>query len=143
MGTRTKGPRYYTTSKKPSDFISEIFGLLTEFGARSFHVDAEGDGAVGFILEIHGRRIPFRMTPNLSGVRARLIEAGVEKQADHGPEAVAWGQLRHLLELQLEAVHSGILTTEEALGGFAVLSTGETVAEALADPERLLLRSGD
>lgn len=128
--------------------MTEIFGLLTEFGAKSFHVDAEGNGAIGFVLEVENpwggepRRIPFRMEPRVEAIRRRLDEAKVTSRARHGAAGVAWAQLRHLLELQLEAVENGILSTEQAFAGFAVLSTGETIAEALSDPERLLLRSG-
>lgn len=123
MAARTEGPRYYTTTKHPRQFVSEIMELLGEFGAKSFHIQQE-DGevtAVAFVLDTPRGDLPFRMRPNVPGIRARFDEEGVSPPK-HGVEAVAWAQLRHLVELQLEAVESDAVTVYEAFAGWALTS---------------------
>lgn len=135
MSQRTKGPRFYTTSKSGAQFVSEIMSLLMEFGAESFHVQ-NVDGKVSAIAFQAGG-VAYQVAPNVDGVRRRLEDVGrsyVEKA-----EAVAWAQLRAWVELQLEMIESGVVTAPEAFGGFALTSGGRTVAAMIQERRGELL----
>jgi len=133
MAGRTKGgPRYYSTGKSAQQFVSEIMRLLGEFGASSFHVkQVKGQPvAIAFTIEADSGLLPFQIEPRFEGVRKRMSKA---RSAKAEPEAVAWAQARHLIELQLEAVESGVVSVAQAFGGFAFLNTGRTVADMLEE----------
>lgn len=132
---RTKGPRFYTTSKKAAHFTRKTLELLGEFGAKSVHAEYQ-DGevsAIAFVLETAAGDVAFRMRPNIPGIRRRLQEDGVAGRPKHGAEAVAWAQLHALIELQCEAVESELVTVAEAFAGWALTSTGRTVAQMIEE----------
>lgn len=150
MNVRTKAPRFYSTTKSAQKLVAEILSLLTEFGADSFHVQQKNGEpvAIGFI--IHG--IPFRYAPDFAGIERRLEKARKSGRIDRriDPNPVAWHQIRTLLELQLEAVETGIASAETIFAGWALMSTGQTVGEMIAERNyelmpgaTLLLQSGN
>lgn len=132
---RTKGPRFYTTDRKASEFARETLELLGEFGAKSVHAEyTDGDvSAIAFVLETGRGDVAFRMRPNVPGVRRRLQEDGVASRPKHGAEAVAWAQLKTMVEMQCEAVESELVTVAEAFAGWALTSGGRTVAEMIEE----------
>lgn len=124
---RTQGPRYYTTTKSTAVFVGEIMQLLGEYGAESFYVQQKDGQPVAIAFVIHG--VAYQMRPQIEGVRARLERMRGASKAT--PEAVAWAQVRHLLELQLEAIENGVATPAQVFGGLALTSGGRTVAEMI------------
>ena len=127
MSERKKGPRFYTTSKSASQSVGEVVALLSEFGADSYQVQNRNGKPVSITFLAGG--IVFQLSPQIEGMRKRLEQA--RSKAD--PAAVAWAQLRHWTELQLEIIESGVLTTEQAFGGYALTSAGHTVADMLGE----------
>lgn len=143
MSTRTQGPRYYTTKKRPSDFMSEIMGLLSEYDCGSYMVEQEGGEPSAVAFQLNG--LAYRIRPNVDGIRERF-EADDIRPPAHGYKAVAWAQARHLLEMQLEAIESGAGRASEVLGGYVLTESGRTVGdmieertEELMPGERLML----
>lgn len=130
MAERKKGPRYYSTVKPVQKSVAEIMSLLSEFGAESFHVQQQGGvpSAIAFVL----RGVVFQMAPSFEGLARRIEQEGVSRHVKSA-EAVAWAQFRNLLELQLEAVESGLMTPEAMFGGHALTSAGRTVAEMIEE----------
>lgn len=135
MPERKKGPRLYRTGKTASRSVAEIMALLAEFGAESFHVQQK-DGkpvAIAFVF----RGVAFQMAPSLEGLERRLSASGVRTRVD--ALAVAWAQLRNLLEMQLEVVENGAFTAETVFAGHALTSSGRTVGAMLEERQRELM----
>lgn len=139
MARRTKGPRYYTTGKSATEFVTEILQLLGDFGVESYHVQQSGGKpvAIAFTLAGLGGLLPFRLIPDIAAVKLRLqvaVDRGDISSSDiRDSEAVGWAQTRHLLELQLEAIESGLVSAAQVFGGLAITSEGRTVAEMLEE----------
>ena len=135
MTTRTDAPRYAYTEKTAAAFINEATGLLADYPeiVASYHVQQspeEGVTGLAFILSTtHGQSVPVMLRPHVEGMRTRLEEVGRSDLAD--ARTVGWAQVRHLLELQLEAVASGAARAEEVFGGAALTSGNRTVGEAM------------
>lgn len=146
MSTRTKGPRYYTTKKRPADFISEIMGLLSEYGCGSYMVEQACGEPSAVAFQLGG--LAYRIRPNVQGIAERFREDGI-REPEHGVGAVAWAQARHLLEMQLEAIESGAGRASEVLGGYVLTEGGRTVGDMIEERsaelmpgERLMLPGG-
>lgn len=115
MSTRTKGPRYYTTKKSAADFMSEIMGLLSEYGCGSYMVEQANGEPSAVAFQWGG--LAYRIRPNTAG----------------SYKAVAWAQARHLLEMQLEAIESGAGKASEVLGGYVLTESGRTVGDMIEE----------
>lgn len=144
MAGRTKGPRFYATKRSATDFATDIMQLLDDFGAGSYMVQREEGRTVAISFQMGG--LAYRIRPNVRGVRERLEKHNLNRAE---PEAVAWAQARHLLELQLEAIQSGAGRASEVLGGYVLTSQGRTVGDMLDERtpelmpgEQLLLPKG-
>ena len=146
MSVRNKGkaPRFYQVTQNAAHFVGEITKLLTEFGSRSFMVENEGGAPCAIAYQLDG--LAYRIRPDVDAMAERLAR-GPKGRAK--PDAVAWAQARHLLELQLEAIETGAARASEVLGGYVLTESGRTVgdmieerAEELMPGERLLLGSG-
>lgn len=127
MTERKKGPRYYQVTKTAAQSVASIMTLLAEFGAESFHVQQKDGQATAIAFVTRG--VVFQLTPQLEGLRARMKKAGVSARIN--AEAVAWAQIRNWVELQLELIENGVLSPTQAFGGYALTSTGRTVADML------------
>lgn len=139
---RTKGPRGYETSKSANELAGQCQGLLADFGADSVHMKLENGTPVGigFVIATPNGKIPFRLMPDIEGVRRRLEESSRSGQAS--PEATAWFQVKQYLEALLELNESGMASATELLGGMAVTETGATVAEMIEERPGDLLQGG-
>lgn len=147
-----KAPRMTYTEKSAGRFVGEITGLLMDFGAKSHAVIQGEDGpeAIAFVLSTDGGDRVFRLDADVQGVRDRMEAKGVlnrSKAAD--PVDVAWGQIRHLIEFQLEVVANRAMKPAQVFGGLALTSADQTVAQvieeggdALPGGDRLLLPGG-
>lgn len=143
--TRTKGPRYYSTTRSSGDFLRDIMKLLSEYGCGSYMVEQENGEPKSVAFQFEG--LAYRLRPNVEGIARRLEEEGVRASA--APETIAWAQARHLLELQLEAVVSGVGRASEVLGGYVLTQKGRTVGDMIEERaaellpgERLMLPRG-
>jgi len=101
---RGQGPRFYRTTKSAQKLVGEILTLLAEFGAESFHVQQK-DGKPSAIAFQHAG-IVFQMEPDFAGLAARLANSTRSDARSADARAVAWAQVRTLLEMQLEMVES-------------------------------------
>lgn len=144
MSRTTGGPRFYSTKQSPSDFLGQIMSLLSEYGCDSYMVEQKAGKPEAVAFQWDG--LAYRIRPNVAGIAERLEEAG-KGRVD--PEAVAWAQARHLLEMQLEAIESGAGRASEVLGGYVLVETGRTVGDMIEERagellpgERLLLAPG-
>ena len=128
-------PRYYSTSVPAAKRIASLMTLLGKFPGLidSYHVLNEGGRVAAFAVSIRG--VGYRFAPNVEGVAARM-KAG-RKRAK--PEDVAWAQMYTLLEMQLEAVATGVAEVEDVLGGWALTSGGHTVGDMIRERGRELL----
>jgi len=132
-------PKYWTTSKDVRECADGVGRLLDRYGALHRRVNYSGGSPVSveFVLESEHGRIPFSLAPKVDGVRRRMDEEGIlgrSKAAD--PEAVAWRQLQHFVELQLEIVESGLFTVEEVFAGSVMLQDGATVGQKIGQAAR-------
>ncbi len=130
---RTKGPRYYTTTKSAQQFVGEIVTLLGEFGASSYHVQNQNSQptAVAFTMPTPNGDLAFKFEPDVQGIKERLKKS--RKYASAKPEAIAWAQARHFIELQLEVVESGVFRATHVWAGFTMTKDGRTVGEMIED----------
>lgn len=145
--SRQKHPRMAWTDKSVGTFVAEITGLLTDFGAKSHAVLNTGGhpSAIAFVLETDAGDRVFRLEPDVEGMRRRLDQYNRSDFA--APETVAWAQVRHLIEFQLEVIETNSLSAAQVFGGFALTSSDRTVAEVIEEApqgeflpgERLLL----
>lgn len=126
---RKKGPKFYTTKVPASQSIAEIQELLAEFEVQSYHV-FRAPLAVGFVVDTAGGPTPFKVQPNIEGLRKRFNQPGTPSPRLN-VEAVAWRQTREQIELMLEVVESGAFTFAEIFGGLALTSHGDTVGQAI------------
>lgn len=136
---RKKGPRGYETSKSPAKLFGECQELLADFGAESVHAKYE-DGtpvAIGFVLKTPNGTVPYRLEPDIEGVRRRMQES---RSGKAGPGAVAWFQTRQLLEALLEFNESGLASVTHLLAGMAISETGQTIGGLIEDRPGDLLR---
>lgn len=145
--TRTKGPRFYRTSKSAQKSVSEIVELLGEFGASSYHVQNRNGQpqAIAFAMPTPTGDLAFKIEPEIEGIRKRTQTSASAAE----PEAIAWAQARHFIELQLEIIESGTFRPAQIWAGFTLVNSGETIAEMIehrADEllpgERLMLPGG-
>ncbi len=143
-GVRNKGkaPRFYRSGKSAAAYVAEITRLLTEFGSRSFMVENENGVPIAVAFQLGG--LAYRIRPDVEAMAGRLKAIHASK-----PDAVAWAQARHLLELQLEAIETGAAKASEVLGGYVLTAAGRTVGDMIEDRadefmpgERLLLPGG-
>lgn len=148
MAARTLGPRYYTTKRSSGDFLRDIMGLLSEYGCGSYMVEQESGEPSAVAFQLDG--LAYRLRPNVDGIARRLEEDGVAGRSNTAaPKTIAWAQARHLLELQLEAIASGVGKASEILGGYVLTENGRTVGDMIEERhaelmpgERLMLPKG-
>lgn len=130
-------PRFYTTEVPASKRIANLMQLLGKYPGLidSYHVLNEGGEVAAMAVSIRG--VGYRFAPNVPGVTKRMREEGVTRYAK--PEDVAWAQLYTLLEMQMEAVASGVAEVEDVLGGWALTSGGHTVGDMIRERGRELM----
>lgn len=131
--TRTKGPRFYATKRNADAFLREITTLLSEYGCGSYLVEQKDGAPSAIVFESGG--LAYRIRPNVEAIAERLDEGGFRSD----PDAVAWAQARHLLELQLEAIESGAAKASEVLGGYVLTQSGRTVGDMIEERSSELL----
>ena len=142
---KDQAPRFYQATKKASQFVANIQTILTEYGSDSFMVENQYGSPSAVAFQLNG--LAYKIRPDFDAMAERLDRSRRKGRAT--PEAVAWAQAFHLLELQLEAIETGAARASEVLGGYVLMETGRTVgemieerAEELMPGERLLLPSG-
>ena len=147
MTVRNKGnaPRFYQVGSNAAHFVGQITQLLTEYGSGSFMVENEDGSPVGIAFQLDG--LAYRIRPDVQAMARRLHEA--RRKGKASPDAVAWAQARHLLEMQLEAIETGAAKVSEVLGGYVLTQSGRTIGEMIEERgeelmpgERLLLPGG-
>lgn len=145
-----KKPRFYTTSIPASRRVAQTIEMMADYPdlIDSYHVLNEGGSIAVLAVQIDG--VGYRFRPNTPGVKRRMEESGLnlEARSTPAPEDVAWAQLHHLLQMQLEAVASGVAGAEDVFGGYALVqhgTVGDMIRERRAElmpGEQLLLTSG-
>lgn len=122
-----KAPRFYTTSVPASKRIAQLMELLGKHSdlIDSYHVVNKGGEVDAFAVSIAG--VGYRFAPNVDGVAARMPSGRA------APIDVAWAQLYTLLEMQLEAIASGVAEVEDVFGGWALTSAGHTVGDMIRE----------
>lgn len=128
-------PRFYTTKVSAAKRIGQLMELFGKHAGLidSYHVINEGGKPSAFAVSIHG--VGYRFAPQVEGVRQRMIDAGMNLDAASTaePEDVAWAQFYTLIEMQLEAVASGIAPVEDLFGGWALTTGGHTVGDMIRE----------
>lgn len=126
----------YTTKIQPSKTIGEIQGILAKHGAKNISVDYENGLpiALTFLIEIKGEFINFRLPSNHIGVYKVLCNSQIAKQFKTQEQArrVAWRIVKDWVEAQVAIIEAGLATLPQVFLPYAILSTGETVYDAVS-----------
>ncbi len=127
-------PRFYTASGTPGTYVGKITALLTEFGCASFMVENRKGVPWAVAFELEG--LAYRVRPDVEPMRTRL-EGTRGKTAT--PETVAWAQAAALLELQLEAIETGVARASDVLGGYVLTASGQSLGDLIEERAAELL----
>lgn len=139
--------RFYSTSVAPEKSLSEVAGLLRQYGAQRFEQvwEAGRTVAVRFNLPAPEARFGFMsivLRPKVDALAATLRERhNIDDPAQ--VERVAWRQLKGILEGILMAADTGMFSAAQVLLGMAETPTGETLWETLAQRQTLALPPAD
>jgi hypothetical protein len=131
----------YSTTIQAGKTVGEITSLLVQKKALSISTDYDEKGrasALTFIVRVGDNLIPFRMMPNIEGVR-RKIRNGDPAQA----ERVAWRILLRWVEAQMAMVESTQAEMGQVFLPYAVKPDGNTVWRAFQMSNTKQLVSGD
>ncbi len=117
----------YTTAIAAGKTIGEITKLLVNKKASCITTDYK-DGrasALTFVIRIEDNMIPFRMTPNIEGVRMKIRNRDLAQA-----ERVAWRILLRWVEAQMAMVESAQAQMGQVFLPYAVAPSGETMWQA-------------
>lgn len=129
----------YTTKIEATRTVAEIQALLGEKGASRVACDYEGGRpvAIGFLMQVAGEMVPFRIQANAAAVQKRLELDRVEKkyQTIQHAERVAWRLVLEWIEVQIAFIEAGQASMAQLLLGYSVTKTGETFWEMMMEKE--------
>lgn len=114
----------YTTTVEAGRTVGEIISLLVQKKATAIQTDYEEGKAVAltFIVKVADNLIPFRMTPNVTGVARKLPNPSDRGRA----ERVAWRILLRWVEAQMAMVESNQAELGQVFLPYAVRANGDT-----------------
>ena len=131
----------YTTTVEAGRTIGEITMLLVQKKAVSINTEYDDKGkaqSLTFIIRVGENLIPFRMKPNVEGVRRKLPNPYDYVRA----ERVAWRILLRWVEAQMAMVESTQAEMGQVFLPYAVNSQGETFWQAFQQNNTKQLGSG-
>jgi len=127
-----------TTKIDPSQTVGEIQKVLGRYGAKSIQVEYE-DGevsGVAFIVEVSGKRIPFKLPCRWKAVHSMLVGRmhRIRNQEEYVLQAkrIAWRQILRWVQAQLALVETDMVRIEEVFMPYLVVDQGKTLYEKLA-----------
>lgn len=131
----------YTTTVEAGRTIGEITSLLVQKKALSINTDYDEKGratALTFVIRVGDNQIPFRMSPNVDGVRRKLPNTSDVARA----ERVAWRILLRWVEAQMAMVESTQAEMGQVFLPYAVKPDGNTVWQSFQQSNTKQLGAG-
>lgn len=135
--------RFYTTDVDASKTAGEIQQKLAESNARRVAMHYNGEGrpeALKFVLMISGEPLPFRIEPDVVGMKKALND-DEDMPGDFDmaqARRVAWRIWKEWVNAILAFRDTHQASLDQLLLGFGVTSDGRTVHERLTEDRRLL-----
>lgn len=135
--------RFYTTTVDAEKTAREIQQNLAQSDARrvSMEYNAEGQPtSVQFVLQLDNQPLPFRIEPDVQGMRKALNEDDDTPgtfEIEHA-RRVAWRIWKEWLNAILAFRDTRQAQLDQLLLGFGVTGDGRTVHERLVDDRKLL-----
>lgn len=121
--------RFYTTEVPVEQTMSEVGGLLRQYGVRRFSMDYDeesGEHMLRFALpdsSVPGGMLPVRLAPKLGPVRNQLAEKHNITDAER-VQRVAWRQLKAILEGILLNLDGGPVSVAQLFLGMTEVPDG-------------------
>jgi len=131
----------YTTTVAAGRTIGEITSLLVQKKAISINTEYDDKGkaqSLTFVIRVGDNLIPFRMKPNIEGVRRKLPNSSDLPRA----ERVAWRILLRWVEAQMAMVESTQAEIGQVFLPYAVNNQGETFWQVFQASNTKQLMSG-
>jgi hypothetical protein len=135
--------RFYTTDVDADKTAREMQQILAQSDARRVAMDYGPDGhptAIQFVLLLDGQPLPFRIEPDVGGMRKALNEDDDTPghfDIEHA-RRVAWRIWKEWLNSVLAFRKTRQAQLDQLLLGFGVTGDGRTVHERLVDDRKLL-----
>jgi hypothetical protein len=135
--------RFYTTSVDAGKTAREMQQVLARADASRVAMDYGAEGhpiAVQFVLELDGRPLPFRIQPDVAGMK-RALNEDEDTPGDFDVKQarrVAWRIWKEWLNSVLAFRKTRQAQLDQLLLGFGLTPDGRTVHERLLDDKRLL-----
>jgi len=135
--------RFYTTDVDADKTAREMQQILAQSDARRVAMDYGSDGyptAIQFVLLLDGQPLPFRIEPDVGGMRKALNEDDDTPghfDIEHA-RRVAWRIWKEWLNSVLAFRKTRQAQLDQLLLGFGVTGDGRTVHERLVDDRKLL-----
>jgi hypothetical protein len=135
--------RFYTTSVDAGKTAREMQQVLARADASRVAMDYGTEGhpiAVQFVLELDSRPLPFRIQPDVAGMK-RALNEDEDTPGDFDVKQarrVAWRIWKEWLNSVLAFRKTRQAQLDQLLLGFGLTPDGRTVHERLLDDKRLL-----
>jgi hypothetical protein len=135
--------RFYTTSVSAEKTAREMQKILAQSDARRVAMDYDAQGrptAIQFVLQLANQPLPFRIEPDIRGMKKALNEDEDTpgdfdiKQA----RRVAWRIWKEWMNSVLAFRKTRQAHLDQLLLGFGLTQDGRTVHERLLDERKLL-----
>ncbi len=140
----------YSTTIHAAQTVGEIQGMLAQHGAHSVMIEYRDrePASVGFVIEVRGAPVSFRLNANVDGVLAAMQrDQKVPRTARTAAQATrtAWRIVRDWLRAQLAMIDAEVVTLAQVMLPYAVTDSGATVYERLeaSGPGLLRLTNGN
>lgn len=126
----------YTTKIDPIKTIGEIQGILAKHGAKNISIDFDKSipVALTFLVDLNGEFINFRLPSNHAGVYKVLCnnkDIARQFRTEEQARRVAWRIVKDWIEAQMAIIEAGLATLPQVFLPYAVLTSGQTVYDAV------------
>lgn len=144
-------PRYHSTTIAPARTAAQLGEILTKYGVSSYTIHLGGDRepvGVSFTMPVAAlgdMGVPVTLSPRIDELARRLPKMGTRynKEVDwERAKRVGWRQLMALIELQLEAVDTGLREFHELFLADIMQEGGKTVGQLFVEQSGKLLGPG-
>ena len=129
-----------TTGISPAKSVSEIQGLLAEYGANAILIKYEdGDvSAVSFKYRSDGEEIPYRLPCQWEGIKELLLQKRKripykKSNIDYEAKKIAWRQTRRWVEAQLAFLQAKQVQFEQVFLAYRLINPTQTLYERLVE----------
>lgn len=132
----------YTTTIAVEKTLGEIVGLLAKAGARSITTDYDPQTrqpiAVEFVIETQFGDKDFALPANMDAVHQKLLlqnkrgQVAARFTSREQAARVGWRILKDWVEAQLAIIETGMVTLDQVMLPYMLVSANKTMYQALA-----------